>query len=152
MDEGSGRLSAKGNAPPREASSTDPLGAVRRVEEEVKRVAAPVGESALTDDDRASLLAIVSEGDLPRAVHFLHALVSERGLKRESLLLLLIAPTARALGEQWKREERSFEEITRALEATQQLAAFLAGEITTTNEPTSSSDDAGAKPEGDKRP
>ncbi len=143
MDEGSG-LSSKGGAPPKEASSTDPLGTVRRVEEEVKQVAAPVGDSALTEEDHASLLEIVGDGDLPRAVRFVHTLMSERGVTRESLLLLLIAPTARALGEEWERGERSFEEITRALEATQQLAAVLAREITEDEAV------AAAKPDGDK--
>lgn len=67
-----------------------------------------------TQEDAAQLARIAVRRDLPGALRFIEALRQE-GLFPESVLLDLIAPTARLLGEQWEDEGRTFEEVEAGL-------------------------------------
>ena len=48
--------------------------------------------------------------------------VIRSGMSRESVLLLLIAPAARYLNDQWLSEERSFGEVMDGLKLIQEIA------------------------------
>lgn len=66
--------------------------------------------------DMGSVLAVV-EG------------MSRDGLGLESLLIDLVAPAAKLLGEQWLDDDRSFADVTLGLGLLQRLVAVLGGEL-----------------------
>jgi MerR family transcriptional regulator, light-induced transcriptional regulator len=91
------------------------------IEARVASHAAPVAPSPL----QVALLAQVAmtEG-LPGACALL-ATMCPREMSPAAILLQLVAPAARLLGEQWERDERSFTEVSFGLGTLEQLVTIL---------------------------
>lgn len=77
-----------------------------------------------SEEEVAAFAVIVAAPDLVSAVHFVEKLARE-GLSLETLLMNLVAPAARLLGEQWLSDARSFSEVTIGLSTLQQLLNIL---------------------------
>lgn len=88
--------------------------------------AAPCSDSRLppSDDEVYEFARIAACHDLPGALSFVEALCRQ-GLALESILIDLVAPAARLLGEQWKADLRSFTEVSAGLGTLQQVVHVL---------------------------
>ncbi len=67
---------------------------------------------------------VASSADLTAALEFVEQVCRE-GLTLESVLLELVAPTARLLGAQWEDDRRSFTEVSTGLGTLQQVVHVL---------------------------
>jgi MerR family transcriptional regulator, light-induced transcriptional regulator len=77
-----------------------------------------------TAEEVAQFADIAVDEDLPTALAFVQAIASE-GVSLEVVLLHLIAPAARLLGEQWQGDTRTFTEVTIGLGTLQQVVHIL---------------------------
>ena len=77
-----------------------------------------------TDDEVTEFARIAACHDLPGALAFVEA-ICRQGLSLEVVLLHLVAPAARLLGEQWKADLRSFTEVSAGLGTLQQVVHVL---------------------------
>jgi methanogenic corrinoid protein MtbC1 len=77
-----------------------------------------------TSEEVFEVARIAACHDLPGALAFVEAVCRE-GLSLEVVLLELIAPAARLLGEHWKADLRSFTEVSAGLGTLQQLVHIL---------------------------
>jgi MerR family transcriptional regulator, light-induced transcriptional regulator len=77
-----------------------------------------------TEDEVALLADMAVEQDLLRALGLVATMLG-RGLSMESLLLLLIAPAARLLCQEWMAERRPFTDVMAGLDVIQKLATRL---------------------------
>lgn len=73
-----------------------------------------------TDGEVAELAQIARRQDLPGALAFVETLVRQ-GVSLEVVLLHLVAPAARRLGEEWLADETSWGEVTIGLGTLQQV-------------------------------
>lgn len=88
---------------------------------------APVAADARmppTEEEVAQLAELVVEHDLEGAVALVTSMVGQ-GLSLDSVLLLLVAPAARLLGDGWNAEHRPFTDVMGGLEILQEVAAIL---------------------------
>ena len=74
-----------------------------------------------SDDEVALLAELAVERDMLGALTLIDTVIRS-GMSRESVLLLLIAPAARYLNDQWLSEERSFGEVMDGLKLIQEIA------------------------------
>lgn len=77
-----------------------------------------------TADEVASLAHFAANDDLLGALQLICSLVSH-GMSQASVLLLLVAPAAQFLSEQWSSEQRTFAEVMNGLEVIRQVAESL---------------------------
>lgn len=77
-----------------------------------------------TDEEISDLADLAARHDLTHAMGLVEALCRQ-GLSLEQVLLELVAPAARLLGEQWKEDLRSFTEVSAGLGTLQQLVHIL---------------------------
>jgi methanogenic corrinoid protein MtbC1 len=77
-----------------------------------------------TEDEVGEFARIAACHDLPGALAFVE-LLCRQGLSLEMVLLHLVAPAARLLGEQWKADLRSFTEVSAGLGTLQQVVHVL---------------------------
>jgi len=77
-----------------------------------------------TADEVASLAHFAANDDLLGALQLICSLVSH-GMSQASVLLLLVAPAAQLLNEQWCSEQRTFAEVMTGLEVIRQVAESL---------------------------
>ena len=77
-----------------------------------------------TEDEVLAFAELAVTSDLARTLTFVEKLGSQ-GLSLEVVLLQLISPAARVLGDQWLSDERSFSEVTMGLSTLQQLVHVL---------------------------
>ena len=77
-----------------------------------------------TEQEVAQFADLAVDEDLPLALAFVQAIASE-GISLETVLLHLVAPAARLLGEQWQLDTRTFTEVTIGLGTLQQVVHIL---------------------------
>lgn len=77
-----------------------------------------------TTEEIAVLVDLAVAQDLPRAFDYLHRLMSE-GMSFETLLVHLLAPAARQLGQDWLDDKRSFTEVSIGSAVIQQLIGMF---------------------------
>lgn len=77
-----------------------------------------------TQDELIEFARIASCHDLPGALAFVESLCLQ-GLSLETVLLDLIGPTARLLGDQWLADQRSFTAVSAGLGTLQQVVHIL---------------------------
>jgi MerR family transcriptional regulator, light-induced transcriptional regulator len=77
-----------------------------------------------SSEEIAKLARIAIRHDLPGALHFIEQLCLG-GLSLEAVLLELVGPAARLLGEQWQSDQRSFTEVSAGLGTLQQVVHVL---------------------------
>jgi UTP:GlnB (protein PII) uridylyltransferase len=77
-----------------------------------------------TAEEVALLAQLAAEQDLVAALRLVASLV-DQGMSQASVLLLLVAPAARLLNQQWSEEERAFAEVMDALKIIQHVADTL---------------------------
>jgi methanogenic corrinoid protein MtbC1 len=77
-----------------------------------------------TDAEVAECAQLAIREDVPAALAFVQAIAAE-GISLEVILLQLIAPAARFLGEQWEDDRISFTEVTIGLATLQQIVHIL---------------------------
>lgn len=75
---------------------------------------------SVTAEDIHSFTTLIAGSDLAAAHAFVDGLI-DQGTSTEALLLDLLAPAARALGEDWEEDRRDFAEVTIALSRLQQI-------------------------------
>ncbi|MFO0580397.1 MAG: hypothetical protein U1A78_41020 [Polyangia bacterium] len=75
-------------------------------------------------DELAEFAALAAKSELAEVLGYVERL-GRQGLSLEALLLHLIGPTARALGEQWQDDRLSFTEVTAGLGMLQQVVHTL---------------------------
>ena len=102
-----------------------------RAAAESRIVAAP----PITPDEVAALTRFVLEPDAGPALFYLTSLLT-RGARVESILLELLTPVARRLGEMWDEDVHSFVEVTTGLARLQQLLRIVGSTVGTLGEPT----------------
>ena len=83
-----------------------------------------------TDDEVAAFADIAVSQDMARALLFVES-VAAGGLSLEVVLLHLVAPTARLLGEEWLADRRTFSEVTIGLSTLQQMVHVLGPSLAT---------------------
>jgi methanogenic corrinoid protein MtbC1 len=77
-----------------------------------------------TEEEVATFAQMVTVQDVSIGLAFVESLASQ-GLSLEVVLLHLIAPAARLLGEEWEADKRSFTEVTIGLAVLQQIVHVL---------------------------
>jgi methanogenic corrinoid protein MtbC1 len=84
----------------------------------------PVAPASVREEDVAEFAHLILEHEISVSAAFLDVL-SSRGLSAEQVMVDLLAPVARRLGEMWERDERDFVEVTIALSRIQHLVRAL---------------------------
>jgi methanogenic corrinoid protein MtbC1 len=77
-----------------------------------------------TQDEVRELARIAVEGDLACALEFVGS-IADQGVSEEAVLLLLVAPAARLLGDQWLAEVCTFTQVTAGLDVIHQVIRLL---------------------------
>lgn len=77
-----------------------------------------------TEEEIAAFAAIAKAEEVSAALAFIEALAKD-GISLEVVLLNLIAPTARLLGEQWLNDDATFTDVTIGLATLQQVVHVL---------------------------
>lgn len=77
-----------------------------------------------TELEVQQLAEIATQSDLTRALGMIEKMGAD-GLSLEIVLLQLVAPAARRLGDEWLTDERSFSEVTIGLSTLQQIVQIL---------------------------
>ena len=77
-----------------------------------------------TAEEVVAFAALAVNEDVPAALEFVQAIASA-GISLEVILLHLLTPAARLLGDQWLEDERSFTEVTVGLATLQQVVQIL---------------------------
>ena len=132
-------LSAVSHLPHADLSNRRDLGLAHTIEAEIiprlmlahstgdmRAPKAKAGASELDAADIAQFSAIICSADLPAARSFVERLQG-REVPVESILLGLLAPTAKLLGEMWEEDDADFAFVTIALCTLQQVLRDLSG-------------------------
>jgi methanogenic corrinoid protein MtbC1 len=90
----------------------------------VREASCPDSRPPPTVQEVAAFAVIAVQDDLPAALAFIEVLASQ-GIALEAVLLHLVAPAARLLGEQWLDDLRSFTEVTIGLGVLQRVVHVL---------------------------